>query len=82
MIGKKKIVDTSKNYKEKLKEVVNNPLCTGKIYLIKEELRKNLLVERKNNLLEKWILIVFIYKIKIKELLSKYIKYFWFLLNF
>jgi hypothetical protein len=53
MIGKKKIVDTSKNYKEKLKEVVNNPLCTGKIYLIKEELRKNLLIERKNNLLEK-----------------------------
>lgn len=48
-----KIVDNNINYKERLKEVVNNPLCLEKndTKQIKQKLINNLTEERKNNLL-------------------------------
>ena len=46
----KKILDDKKKYKEILEEVVDNPLSEKKqgLNLIKEELGKNLITERKN----------------------------------
>jgi len=47
----KKIVDKRIQYKEKLTEIVNNPLGANKLKLIKDELKESLLSERRNLLL-------------------------------
>ena len=49
--GEKK-VDKNINYRKRLKEVINNPLEKNDMKLIKQELKDNLIEERKNNLLK------------------------------